>query len=249
MVEYARPDSDVSKGNWDDPNGNNNDILYDDVDEVTPSDTDYIQSGTDPSNDTCELGLSTVVDPEVSVDHYVRYRYRKQMSGGGQPGVIDITVRLLQGAVQIASWTHNAVTETWTPAVQTLSGAQADNISDYSNLRIEVTANKSSGARTSWGECSWAEFECPTLVITYKLEGITKDKNGTALGSCLCFLCKDNQDTTCSYIAYVLSNSVTGAYLFSGIADNDAQYFVISWKDGSPNVFDVTDHVLQPVVE
>ena len=85
--------------------------------------------------------------------------------------------------------------------------------------------------------------------IYYKLEGISKDKDGDALGSCLCFLCKDNQDNSCSYLAYTLSDSVTGAYSFTGLLDNDAQYFVISWKDDTPHVFDVTDHVLQPVPE
>ena len=95
----------------------------------------------------------------------------------------------------------------------------------------------------------WIEFTHDIPVMTHKLEGISKDKDGDALGSCLCFLCKDNQNNSCSYIAYVLSNSVTGAYSFTGITDSDPQYFVISWKDDSPHVFDVTDHVLQPVVE
>jgi len=38
-------------------------------------------------------------------------------------------------------------------------------------------------------------------------------------------------------------------YSFTGIEDNDAQYFVIGIKDDTPVVMDVTDHVLQPVVE
>ena len=82
----------------------------------------------------------------------------------------------------------------------------------------------------------------------YKVEGITKDKDGTALGSCHTFLCKDNGDNTCSFIAYVLSNVITGAYSFAGLYNNDPAYFVISWKDDTPHVFDVTDHVLQPMV-
>ena len=88
-----------------------------------------------------------------------------------------------------------------------------------------------------------------TPIFTYKVEGVSKDKDGNALGSCLCFLCRDNQDNSCSYIAYVLSDSVTGAYSFTGLLNNDAQHFVISWKDNTPHVFDVTDHVLQPLVE
>lgn len=87
-----------------------------------------------------------------------------------------------------------------------------------------------------------------TPILTYKLEGVSKDKDGNVLGSCHCFLCKDNQDNTCTYIAYDLSDG-SGNYSFTGIADNDAQYFVIAWKDDTPHVFDVTDHVLQPVAE
>ena len=86
-------------------------------------------------------------------------------------------------------------------------------------------------------------------VATYKLEGVTKDKDGSILGNCLCFLFKDNQDNTLTYKAYILSNAVTGAYSFAGILDDDAQYIVVAWKDNTPHVFDVTDHVLQPVVE
>ena len=84
---------------------------------------------------------------------------------------------------------------------------------------------------------------------TYKLEGITKDSTGAALGSCHCFLVKDNGDDTFTYKDYQLSNVSTGAYSFTGLTDNDASYQVIAWKDDSPHVFDVTDWVLQPVAE
>lgn len=84
---------------------------------------------------------------------------------------------------------------------------------------------------------------------TYKLEGFTKNNDGGVEVSCKCFLVKDNGDNTFTEIAYQLSNGVTGAYSFTGILDNDPAYQVISWKDGSPNIFDVTDHVLTPVIE
>jgi len=82
----------------------------------------------------------------------------------------------------------------------------------------------------------------------YKLEGVTKDNAGSVLGTCECFLCKDNGDNTASFIDYDQSDG-SGNYSFTGIQDNDAAYFVISWKDNTPHVFDVTDHVLQPVEE
>jgi len=82
----------------------------------------------------------------------------------------------------------------------------------------------------------------------YKLEGVTKDKDGNVKGTCECFLCKDNQDNTCTYEAYDQSDG-SGNYSFTGLKNNDAAYFVISWKDDTPHVFDVTDHILQPVLD
>lgn len=87
------------------------------------------------------------------------------------------------------------------------------------------------------------------LAATYKLEGITYDKTGSVLVSCECYLFKDNQDNSLTYVGYDESDGVTGAYSFTGIADNDSQYIVVAWKDDSPHVFDVTDYVLQPVLE
>ena len=85
-------------------------------------------------------------------------------------------------------------------------------------------------------------------VITYKLEGITKDNSGSVLVSCECWLVKDNLDDTFSFVAFQVSDGATGAYSFTGLTDNDAQYQILSVKDGTP-VMDCTDKVLQPVVE
>lgn len=85
--------------------------------------------------------------------------------------------------------------------------------------------------------------------VYYKLEEVTYDKDQEILGSVDCYLYKDNGDNTISFKDHVVSNAVTGAYSFTGITDNDAAYFVVFIKDDTPHVFDVTDHVLQPVVE
>lgn len=81
---------------------------------------------------------------------------------------------------------------------------------------------------------------------TYTISGVTKDKNGNVLGNCHCFLCKDNLDNTISFKQYVLSDAMTGGYSFT-VYNQDAQYFVVAWKDDTPHVFDVTDHILQGV--
>lgn len=109
------------------------------------------------------------------------------------------------------------------------------------NWGFPDTSSEEGDARI--GVFSWAS------VTTYHLTGITKDKDGNVLGSCECFLFKDNGDNTLSFVAYQVSNASTGVYDFTGLQDDDAAYLVYSVKDGSPNRFDVTDHVLQPVEE
>jgi hypothetical protein len=83
---------------------------------------------------------------------------------------------------------------------------------------------------------------------TYKIEGVTKNLAGAALGSCHCFLVKHTGGAM-TFIDYVLSNASTGAYSFTGIVDEDPNYLVIAWKDDAPHVFDATDYVLTPVIE
>lgn len=124
-------------------------------------------------------------------------------------------------------------------------------LTSYSNSDFQIRFRTVCGTGNIYqNDFSWDEVRIyGDLKQTYKLEGVTKDKSGNILGSCKCFLFKDNLDDTLTFVDYVLSDSVTGAYSFTGISDNDAQYLVVAWKDDTPHVFDVTDHVLQPVVE
>lgn len=133
----ARPSSDISIGNWTTNTGGTTN-LYATIDEETPSESDFIQSGQTPSADTIEVQLSSVSDPASSDGHVVKYRYKKANTGN-----VSLTVRLMQGATEIASWTHSNISSTWTTASQTLSGAQADSITDYSDLRFKFEATGS----------------------------------------------------------------------------------------------------------
>jgi hypothetical protein len=84
-----------------------------------------------------------------------------------------------------------------------------------------------------------------TVTTSYALSGVTYDNDGATLASCKCFLVKDNLDQTLTFVDYALSDA-NGNYEFNGVPDADAQYIVVAWKDDTPHVFDVTDHVLQP---
>lgn len=135
-VQTAVPTSDVTDGSWLNELGNNTN-LYASIDETVASDVDYIISsalGTGVS-DTCEVGLTALTDPTSSSSHSVAYRYRAQ-----GVGIMNLTVRLMQGATIIASWTHTSVSTTYAVATQTLSGAEADAITDYADLRLRFVA-------------------------------------------------------------------------------------------------------------
>lgn len=163
MAQFARPDADDSIGSWTDHNSLAV-LIYLSIDETSASDSDYVRSENDPSSSAYVAGLSTVTDPTSSSNHVCRYRYQKQMSGGGQPGTIDLTIELRQGTTVIASQTHNDIPDaTWTAGTFTLTSGEADNITDYSNLNVRMVADKSAGARTSWAEVSWFEFEVPDV--------------------------------------------------------------------------------------
>lgn len=121
------PASDVSAGSWSPSSGVD---LYAMLDEADPSDSDYILTLT--LGDECTVALQVGSDPFVSTGHVVRYRLR----GDGSSG---ITVALLQGASLIASWTHDPAPSTFTTFEQTLSGGEADSITDYTALRLRFT--------------------------------------------------------------------------------------------------------------
>lgn len=135
--QFARPDGDQSVGSWEDEGGATTN-LYQSIDEIVASDSDYVRSEQNPAtNSKYECTLSNVTDPQVSTGHIVRYRYRK--NNGNQ--TINMVIRLKQGGTTIASQTHNGVSTTWTDGSFTLTGGEADNITDYTDLRIEVEAD------------------------------------------------------------------------------------------------------------
>lgn len=173
-TQYARPDQDITKDNWDDAAGGDNDnALYDEINESTQNDANYSTSGPLSlldTTETWEVGLSNVIDPQSSSNHIVRYTYGKDTSGGN---VIDLNVKLMQGTTQIASWTHTGIGTGFTLATQTLSAAEADSITNYSDLRLRFTATYSSGLIARSAQVSWAELEVPPATGVYDCSAVT----------------------------------------------------------------------------
>jgi len=145
MAQFARPDADIVDGNWVKSTGGNVN-LFQMIDETPFDDADYIESGLAPATDAVAVNLSDVTDPVSSINHIVRYRYGKDSAAGAQ---IDIVVQLRQGYVSegaqgtlIHAETHTNVSSGFTAGTFTLSGGEADAITNYADLQIRITANQ-----------------------------------------------------------------------------------------------------------
>lgn len=126
--QYLRPSSDISAGTWLPSTGAN---LYAMLDEIAPDNSDYDYT---PTASAMTVKFSSGTDPVSSTGHIVRYRIN------GTLGSI-LVVDLKQGASIIKTWTHSPAPNIFTTYEQTLSGAEADSITDYTDLRLTVTAS------------------------------------------------------------------------------------------------------------
>jgi hypothetical protein len=133
--------ADSADGNWRDQSGGSS--LATAIDETSASDSDYIHSPDTPQDEGTRLKLASGSDPASSTGHDIKWRIRKIGTD-----TIDMTVKLYQGGgdslgagTLIASFDRTDVSTTFTEFTETLSGAEADSITDYSDLYLEFFAD------------------------------------------------------------------------------------------------------------
>jgi len=153
MTQYARPDADISTGGW------STAPLYASIDETSYSDADAI-SGPNKGDGTCEIRLSDAIDPQTGSSHVLRVR---GYENGTPVTGINLNVKLYQGATLIKDWLP-----TWTGSYAsyelTLSVAEADTITDYTDLRVQFVQDYIAGAQGR-SYVSWFEFALPDAVL------------------------------------------------------------------------------------
>ncbi len=153
MAQFARPDSTISAGLWEPIGGPS--TLWECMDEVTANDgTDYIEA-LNGEDTTCEIGLSDLTDPVSNVDHTIRFK----MQGTGSSGPERCEVQLFDGATQIATTGTQTSRAAWAEKTYTLIQSQADNIGDYTDLRLKIISSNLGATEDMW--VTWAEFEVP----------------------------------------------------------------------------------------
>jgi hypothetical protein len=153
MAQFARPDSDISAGLWAAIGGPS--TLWECLDETSPNDgTDYIES-LNGDNTTCEIGLSDVTDPAVGTGHTIRF----QIQGTGSGGPERCELQLFDGVTQIATTGNQTSRGAWALKEYLLSAAEADAITDYTDLRLKIISSSLGASEDMW--CTWAELEVP----------------------------------------------------------------------------------------
>ena len=146
MAQNATLDGTSDRGGWTDESGGTSNI-YTHADG-TSAGSDYIKGVV--GFDSQPVGpaiftLSDVTDPESASDHKIIYTAHVSAGGGG--GAPGMTIALFEGSTQRHSTTNNSVsTSTPTEYTITLSSAEANSISDYSNLLLRVTNTGTTGS-------------------------------------------------------------------------------------------------------
>ena len=145
MAQFGRPSVDTTIGNWEDELGGTADI-FNSINETSPNDSDFITSEFAPSASPYVTKLTSLTDPSLSTGHVVRYRARKDPSAGSQ---IDLTVELRQGYVSegspgtlIATDSQVDLPTGFTTFSFTLTGGEADSITDYTDLYLRFVADQ-----------------------------------------------------------------------------------------------------------
>jgi len=154
MTQYARPSSDISKTNWTGVGDTTN--LYANLDETSASDTDYCTTTT--LNAILEVKLGSVTDPGVGTGHTVRFRAQSTGSGAGEKQ----SVWLYEGATLRATCIDNSPVSrgTWTDYSYDLTEAEANAITDYTDLRLRFSGTTMTTGTDTY-RVSWAVLEAP----------------------------------------------------------------------------------------
>lgn len=129
MVQTAKPTATVSN-NWTVTGAASAHAALE-----SASDSSLIETPT--VNDACRVNIGTLTDPEVGTGHVIRFRGQATGSGGKERVQVKLfegtTERAASGNIEVLRGSFNAFS-------YTLTELEADSITDYTDLRIEVIA-------------------------------------------------------------------------------------------------------------
>lgn len=160
MAQFARPIGDLDNtGSW---TPDVEATLWEELNDGASPDGNNVVSDTTPVvTEPFTVDLGTITDPVSSTGHILRIRWAKNSGGGGSK---TIRIELREGYVNESTLGSLRATDdysinstTLTTDATALSGAEADSISDYSDLQIRVMGVASNRAL----KVDFVELETP----------------------------------------------------------------------------------------
>lgn len=170
MAQFARPSSDVTFTLLGATPTNTADNRYTNIDESTPSDTDYVYSQNNPGGSgLAEFGLSSITDPGVDTGFVLRIRCAQidedsgthPQSANTSGTATSLAWELRQGASLIEGGSISP--GVFATTTVNLSSANVANITNFADLRVFVnpSGGGGSGANRRAVAISWIELEAP----------------------------------------------------------------------------------------
>lgn len=144
MTQYMRPSSDINTG-WSCSTGS---ARYALIDETSASDSDYIYTINNNTYQECKL--SEPITPITSGEGVLRFRAKKNNSNTGK---ITPSIRLGNSAIKTGSAVD--LTTAYAEYTVELTSIEAENITDWSDVRVRFLSTLSSNAVY----VSWAVLE------------------------------------------------------------------------------------------
>lgn len=210
------------------------------VDDETPITTAWSPSGS-VTYDLLAIGRkATTVGTEYSDGIFEHVAIWNRVLSAADVAALYAQISSPSDFGDLVAWLP--LKDSLTDTVGTLSWT-AENLSSpsYTDLGVEYgSADALTGADVTSGA---PVIDTPTAsTTTYTVSGVTRDVSGNVLGGCTVSLFKSGGSGVYTYVGTSTSDGTTGAYSFT-TADNDPAYMVVARLAGSPNVFDVTDHL------
>lgn len=156
---------------------------YTNIDEAATaiSTTDVIASGNNPTNITGLFTLGNLTDPGVANDHIVMVYF--QRDNGGRSIQLDVALvedpagtPTVRATRTFGPWT--SVITAWQMVGFRLTEAEANAITDYTNLGIRFIANATGGGSTTTCQIAWATFAVPEGVAGNNYDASQVDTSG-----------------------------------------------------------------------
>lgn len=147
-MAHESPDSDIGPAS-----GWTTAPLWSKIDEVVADDSDFITGTASFGLITVDFGMTDAVDPATNVGHVIRIRARNSV---GATAILQ--VGLYSGVDLITLYTPSLGTS-FADFSYTLSAAEADAITDYSDIRISLIYGDD--ASSGVVDISWIKFDLP----------------------------------------------------------------------------------------